>query len=173
MSLHVIIDGYNLIRQSHVFSLLDRQDLQHAREALVDTLAAYRRIRHHKITVVFDGPNAPSEIPSRDSLKGIEIKFSRGGEPADNVIKRMATRERERALVVSSDRDIVDFATSQGSATISSPQFEEKITYVAYDKIQSDDTEDTAGWIPTTKKKGPKKRSSKRERRNRTKIKKL
>ena len=28
MSLHVIIDGYNLIRQSHVFSVLDRQNLQ-------------------------------------------------------------------------------------------------------------------------------------------------
>jgi predicted RNA-binding protein with PIN domain len=173
MSLHVIIDGYNLIRQSHVFSVLDRQNLQHAREALVDTLAAYRRIRHHKITVVFDGSNAHSEIPSRDSRKGIQIKFSSGGEPADNVIKRMATRERERALVVSSDRDIVDFASSQGSATISSPQFEEKITVAACNKIQSDDTEDTPGWIPTTKKKGPGKRSSKRERRNRTKIKKL
>ena len=55
MSLHIIIDGYNLIRQSGQLSMLDMQDLQLGREALVDMLAAYKRFKAHRITVVCDG----------------------------------------------------------------------------------------------------------------------
>ena len=128
MSVHIIIDGYNLIRQSNSFSDIDRQDIQLGREALLDTLAAYQRIKRHMITVVFDGTNAPPFSQHKNRVKGINVKFSRSGESADSVIKRMANREREKALVVSSDMDIVNFAVTKGAATISSYDFEEKIT---------------------------------------------
>jgi len=127
MSVHIIIDGYNLIRQSDVFRALDRRELQTGRDALIESLAAYKRIKPHKITVVFDGINGPADAWNRNRQRGIDIRFSNQGESADTVIKRMARRERERALVVSSDLDIVHFAASQGSATISSLQFEERI----------------------------------------------
>jgi predicted RNA-binding protein with PIN domain len=173
MSVHIIIDGYNLIRQSDRFSALDRQNLQSAREALIGALGAYKRIKHHKITVVFDGTDAEIDLPGRDNRKGIDIRFSRKGEPADNVIKRMASRERERALVVSSDRDIAHFATLQGAATIGSPQFEEIVALAVAGQQEVPEPEDRSGWVPTTKKKGPTRRRSKKDRRTRTKIEKL
>jgi len=119
MSIHIIIDGYNLIRRSSSLSTIDQQDIQLGREALLDTLASYKRIKRHKITVVFDGTNASPFALQKDRIKGIKVKFSRNGETADTVIKRMAAREREKALVVSSDLDIVNFAASMGAATIS------------------------------------------------------
>ncbi len=175
MSVHIIIDGYNLIRQSDKFSPLDRKEMQMGRESLVNTLAAYKKLRHHKITVVFDGSDAPLFLERRDRVQGIDIKFSRGGEQADTVIKRMVTREKEKALVVSSDRDVVNFSESQGAATISSPDFEKKIAMAAYmtEKGADIEIEENTGWIPTTKKKGPSRRLSKKERRNKVKIRKL
>ena len=173
MSIHIIIDGYNLIRQSDSLYTLDRQDIQLGRKSLLDTLAAYKRIKRHKITVVFDGANAPYFSQRKDQMKGIEIKFSRGGESADTVIKRMAAREREKALVVSSDLDVVNFATSKGAATISSHAFEEKIAMSAHMDTKRIENEDGGGWIPTTKKKGPGRRLSKKKRRDRVKIRKL
>lgn len=173
MSIHIIIDGYNLIRQSSSFSDLDRQDIQLGREALLDTLAAYKRIKHHKITVVFDGTEAPPFSQHERRVKGIKVKFSRKGELADSVIKRMVSREREKALVVSSDMDVVSFAASKGAATIRSSDFEEKITMAAYMDIKGIEREGEGGWVPTTKKKGPSKRLSKRKRRDRIKIRKL
>jgi predicted RNA-binding protein with PIN domain len=173
MSIHIIIDGYNLIRCSSSLSTLDQQDIQLGREALLHALAAYKKIKRHMITVVFDGAHAPPLSQHKDRVKGIKIKFSRRGETADTVIKKIASREKEKALIVSSDRDVVNFAASQGAATISSPAFEEKITMAVdtdttkvVDQIQE-------GWVPTTKKKGPSRRLSKRRRRNRVKIKKL
>lgn len=173
MSIHIIIDGYNLIRQSSSLSDLDRQDIQLGREALLETLAAYRRIKHHKITVVFDGTNAPPLSQHENRVKGIKVKFSRKGELADSVIKRMVSREREKALVVSSDMDVVSFAASKGAATIRSSDFEEKIIMAAYMDIKGIEREGEGGWVPTTKKKGPSKRLSKRKRRDRIKIRKL
>ena len=173
MSLHIIIDGYNLIRQSATLSDLDRQDIQLGREALLNMLAAYKKIKRHKITVVFDGTNAPFISQHRDKIKGIEIKFSRIGELADTVIKRMALTEREKALVVSSDMEIVNTVASQGVSTISSLMFEEKIAMSEYMFAKGIDSENEGGWIPTTKKRGPSRRLSKRKRKNRLKIKKL
>ena len=157
MSIHIIIDGYNLIRQSNSFSELDRQDIQLGREALLDTLAAYKKIKRHKITVVFDGTSAPVFSQNRIQVKGIRVKFSRTGESADAVIKRMASREKEKALVVSSDLDIVNFSAAKGTATISSAEFEEKMALAVYMDIKGIEHQDDGGWIPTTKKKGPSK----------------
>lgn len=173
MSIHIIIDGYNLIRQSNSLSDLDRQDIQLGREAILDALAAYQRIKRHMITVVFDGTNAPPFSQHENRVKGIKVKFSRSGESANSLIKRMANREREKVLVVSSDLDIVNFAAAKGAATISSSDFEEKITMAVYMDTKGVEREDEGGWVPTTKKKGPSKRLSKRKRRNRIKIRKL
>ncbi len=173
MSIHIIIDGYNLIRQSNRLSALDQQDIMLGREALVDMLAAYRKFKPHRITVVFDGRDSPVFSPQRNRQKGISLRFSRRGESADDVIKRMAHRERQKALVVSSDREVADFAAVSGAATISSKEFETKMEMAADVDSPTEDGEDSQGWIPTTRKKGPSRRLSKKQRRNRMKIKKL
>lgn len=173
MSIHIIIDGYNLIRQSKSFRHLDHQSMQLGRDALIDALAAYKRLKSHNITVVFDGAHAPYLAPSRDRIKGIRIQFSRTGESADSVIKRLARSERQKALVVSSDRDVVQSCEASGAATISAQGFENTIALAVEMQGNGDERDEQTGWKPTTKKKGPRRRLSKRKRRSRIKIKKL
>ena len=173
MSIHIIIDGYNLIRQSSDLSNLDRQDIQQGREALVDMLAAYKKIKSHHITVVFDGTGAPPYSQQRDRQKGISIIYSRTGETADAVIKKMARREKQKALVVSSDQEITRSAASSGAATINANDFESKLAMSLYEDGAETDSDENEGWKPTTKKKGPKRRLSRRQRSNRVKIRKL
>ena len=173
MSIHIIIDGYNLIRQSTRLSVLDLQDIQSGRDTLVDLLAAYKRIKSHRITVVFDGTTAPLLSQQRDRRKGISIIFSHKGESADSVIKKMAHKERQAALVVSSDQDIVQSAEASGAATVGANEFEKRLT-MSFDidglQFGRDDYE---GWRPTTKKKGPSRRLSRRQRKNNAKVRKL
>ena len=173
MPIHIIIDGYNLIRQSPDLSRLDHRDLQAGREALIDLLAGYKKTKAHKITVVFDGTRAPGFTLERDRYRGIAVVFSRRGETADNVIKNMAAREREGALVVSSDRDITAFAQSRGAAIIASPAFEQKLMLAGYLETKGYDEAPDSGWKPTTRKKGPRRRLSKKARRSKAKIRKL
>jgi uncharacterized protein len=173
MGLHIAIDGYNLIRQSRHFSTLDQQDLQRGREALVDSLAAYKKIKRYAITVVFDGASAPAGMVRRDRIKGIELRYSRPGELADAVIKRMAAREKQHLLVVSSDNEIVSYAQTMGSAVISATEFERRLDMARYMDQEGGEATDGEGWRPTTKKKGPSRRLPKKRRRMSKRISKL
>jgi hypothetical protein len=173
MPIHIIIDGYNLIRQSKRLSILDMQDIQLGRDTLVDMLAAYKKVKSHRITVVFDGTTAPGFSQKQDRQKGISILFSHKGESADTVIKKMARKEGQRALVVSSDQDIVNSAAASGAATVSANDFENKLTLSIDINGLQFDRDDYDGWRPTTKKKGPSRRLSKQQRKNNAKIRKL
>ncbi len=173
MSLHIIIDGYNLIRQSGQLSLLDLQDIQLGREALVDLLAAYKKFKAHRITVVFDGTGSPLFSRQRDRQKGITIVYSHNGESADEVIKKMARQEGPKALVVSSDQEVVRSAAAWGAATINARDFESKLVTSRHLDSMPIEGENLSGWRPTTKKKGPRRRLPKKQRKNRAKLGKL
>ena len=173
MSIHIIVDGYNLIRQSKSFRHLDQQSLELGRDALIDSLAQYKRLKSHKITIVFDGAQAPYPAPSKERVKGIRILFSRMGQSADGVIISMARAEREKALVVSSDREVALSSEAFGAATISAESFENKLVFATETGELSADPDESKGWKPTTKKRGPRRRLSKRKRRNKKKIRKL
>jgi len=174
MAIHIIIDGYNLIRQSPELSALDTQDLQLGREALVDMLAAYKKLKPHQITVVFDGTDEPSLYGNHDRAKGISLRYSHGGKSADDVIGRMARREKGRALVVSSDREVMAAAESAGAATMDSAAFEDKVSMARYMLLKGGgEPDESTGWQPTTRKKGPSRRLSKRKRKAKAKVEKL
>jgi predicted RNA-binding protein with PIN domain len=127
MSLHLIIDGYNLIRQSPWLSPLDARDLEAGREALLHILSAYRQRRpQHKITVIFDGWQGGAFQESRDMHRGVEIIYSRRGERADEVIKRLLTRKGRQVVMVSSDRELQVAAEKVGATWVAAAQFENR-----------------------------------------------
>ena len=174
MGIHIVIDGYNLIRQSRQFNQLDLLNLQLGREALITSLAAYKKIKPHSIQVVFDGQMAQVGMPHKQRMKGIDLIYSRNGELADTVIKRLADRYGESLLVVTSDNDIVQYVQSKGAATISSAEFENRLMMASYMTSKgSTEADEQESWKPTTKKKGPARRLSKRQRKMRKKISKL
>jgi len=173
VSVHLIIDGYNLIRQSARWAPLDRRDLQMGREALIDALAAYRKLRPHRITVVFDAAEAPGFEPRRDRRGGVEIRFSDYGQSADALIRRMAAADREKAMVVSSDRAVADAAAACGATVIDAPTFENRLEQVLAMNGEADPGPEAGGWVPTTRKKGPHRRLPKRQRRTSARLRKL
>jgi uncharacterized protein len=169
--MHLIVDGYNIIRQSPRLQFLDAMDLQAGREALLELLAQYRGRSHHQITVVFDGWQRGDLKESRDRYRGILVIYSRRGERADEVIKRLLHQERERALVVTSDREIQVGAEQARAAWINASEFE--LSHLN-DPARAADPEAEAS--PSGRgphKKGPARRLSKRLRQRQQRIKKL
>lgn len=170
MTIHLIIDGYNLIRQSPELSLLDARDLEAGREALLESLAVYRRRRpRHQITVVFDGWQSGDRKETRDLYQGLEVVYSRRGERADEVIKRLLTKERQRALLVSSDRELQAQAARVGADWVEADFFERACLRGTSGKSFEDEDE----LYSKSGKKGPARRKSKRERQRRKRLKKL
>jgi uncharacterized protein len=112
----IIIDGYNLIGTHH-------RDLNSRREELIQLLAAYRKIKDHEITVVFDGWKSGGGREEQISTAGINVIYSRIGEKADAVIKRIISRDSKEWIVITSDNEIVSHAWSCGSVPLPSAEF--------------------------------------------------
>jgi hypothetical protein len=176
MAIHVVVDGYNLIRQSPTLSGAEELSLEHGREALVDRLRQYKRMKGHRITVVFDGADKVTLAEEKTQLKGIKIIYSRQGQTGDSVIKRICRDQGERVVVVTADGALASYAESCGSVVMGSEEFEAKVEMSFYSTIKGVEGEDEReGWSPAkgTRKKGPARRLSKKERKRRQKWKKL
>jgi len=173
MSLRIIIDGYNLIRQSSALRSYDSLEIAKGREKLIEKLARYRRLKYNPIVVVFDGWQEGNFTEQRSKEKGIDIIYSKRGVKADEVIKRLVSNSREELIVVTSDREITHFCQSRRCEVIPSPQFEEKIefSFLADIKGLEEDVKPTPPL--STKKKGPSKRLPKSKRRLLQRLKKL
>ena len=139
--MHIIVDGYNLIRQSLPLRKAERIGLEAGRQTLLEMLHAYKEHRGHKITVVFDGWEGGSPLEERDKFGGIYIVYSKLGEKADEVIKRIVARGDDNFTVISSDREIANFVIRRGYAVISADEFERKL----YASLVSGDEATIAG----------------------------
>ena len=169
----IAVDGYNFIKQSLELRALEQVELQKAREGLIEMLAAYKRIKGHSITVVFDGAHAGRSPGPQGRSKGIDVVFSRPGEKADDILKRMAAEKREGLLVVTSDRDVADFAAKKGCGVIPVAEFEARVEIARYDSIKGTRSEDRGEDPRRDDKRGPSRRLSKSRRRTLAAAKKL
>jgi predicted RNA-binding protein with PIN domain len=97
--------------------------MEKARDELLSQLAAYRKGREHDITVVFDGYRNGMATQQVSYKEDITVIYTRLGEKADDVIKKMISREHREWLVVTADRDIVYHAWSAGSVPVEPDKF--------------------------------------------------
>lgn len=170
MGMHLIIDGYNLLHVDRSFIKLTPLQLQKERDRLIEQLSAYRTLKQMEITVVFDGWQGGERTEKKERKKGIELIFSKLGEKADEVIKRLAREKGSGVTVVTSDREISRYAERMAIAVIPSDQFKEKMenTLMKGEKDFQDEEERSR-----EKKGGPSRMLSKKEKRMRSALRKL
>jgi len=168
--MQLIIDGYNLLHSGRTLVKLNSIELQWERERLIQRLSLYRQARFSEILVVFDGWQGGWSTEKKEKRKGIELIFSRIGEKADEVIKRLIREKGSGAVVVTSDREISKYADKLSVPVISSEQFQEKLDSTDFRVAEeTEENEEERG----LKKKGPSRRPSKKEKRLKLALKKL
>ncbi|ESP62882.1 putative cytosolic protein [Smithella sp. ME-1] len=170
----ILIDGYNLIRQSDNLRRYERKTLEAGRNALIARLVEYGNRRAHQIIVVFDGIQNGWAEEGRDREGKINIIYSRHGERADDVIKRIAAQTAGEVIVVSSDREISSYATLLGKTPLPSLEFEAIMNKVIYAPCETKSSVKKKEINERqSKKKGPAKRLPRAKRQAQTKINKL
>lgn len=123
MATHLIVDGYNLLGARGQVG----PDLEFAREQLFRDLSTYRQRKGHPVTVVFDGWQQAICAERREHRMGVQVVYSKRGERADQVIQRLAEEFGRDCAVVSSDREVADFAKSRGAFVMNSVEFDSKL----------------------------------------------
>jgi len=115
-----LVDGYNVIR--HDAEMRDRETgrLEAGRAALLALLAGVAREVRDDFTVVFDGAHRGGGAPTGGR---VQVLFSRPPETADDVLRRLAAAHREGAVVVTSDRAVLDSARRTGAVGVTAAAF--------------------------------------------------
>jgi predicted RNA-binding protein with PIN domain len=117
---HILIDGYNFIGTAH-------GNLEKARTDFIKQLQEYSRIKKHHITVVFDGWKDGKKDETQSRSRNLTVIYSRLGEKADDVIRKMTSSGAKSWIVVSSDREVSEYALNKEHAAIGSHDFERKL----------------------------------------------
>ncbi|MBI5327794.1 MAG: NYN domain-containing protein [Deltaproteobacteria bacterium] len=171
MAIHLVIDGYNL---TGVMTMPGQaaMDLEGIREELIKRLQAYKRIKGHRITVVFDGKKSGNFYRARANQGGIEVIFSKDGEEADQILREMAKSEESSMTLITSDRAVASFAEAHNVVTMSSGEFDAILSMAIYSDIKGIVDEGEENDMPTKKSGNPRK-LSKQERKRFQRIKKL
>ncbi len=122
---NILIDGYNLIGTSH-------KNFEKARNDLIQRLSKYSNLKGHDITLVFDGWKNGQGVETKMRIGGVNIIYSRLGENADFVIKKILSKSTKAWIVVSSDREIADFADKNNQSPVTVSEFEGKLHSILY-----------------------------------------
>ncbi len=113
---HLVVDGYNVTKTGYPTLPLEKQRLR-----LLGSLAGLAAQTGAEMTCVFDGAELAAPVllaPPR----GVRVLFSRPGQTADELIRRLVRAEPagRPVVVVSSDREVADGCAAAGARPVSS-----------------------------------------------------
>jgi len=150
-----LIDGYNVIRRDPELVAGEAAGLDAGRAALLALLARVARDSRETFTVVFDGARRTGATPSPGR---VAVMFSRPPDTADDVLRRLAASLRDGAVVVTSDRAVLDSARRVGAVAVTAEAFLDAARRPPDDDVGDDDDE------PPPTKRGPRRRPSREAR---------
>jgi len=119
----ILVDGYNLIYHFPELRKHMERDLEESRDQFINHISIYAREKKVDIVVIFDGDGRTFHEPG--NYPDIGVVFSNHPENADQLIKRLIDCEKKSVelTVVSSDREIADYARLSGVKALSSQAF--------------------------------------------------
>ncbi|OKI77620.1 NYN domain-containing protein [Micromonospora sp. CB01531] len=107
---HLVVDGYNVTKRG-----FGEMSLEQQRKRLISGLGGIAAQTGDEVTVVFDGAERIHGLPP--APRGVRVLFSRKGETADELIRRLVRAEPpgRPVVVVSSDREVADGVRRHGA----------------------------------------------------------
>ncbi len=121
--LHYIIDGYNLVHSIPALKKTLAHNGETARELLIHSISQLTHRKKFRCTIVFDGVT-PNNSPKQSAYAPVHVIFS-SPINADSKIKQMIEHSKNRSLlvIISSDREILNFAKVCSCQTYTSNYF--------------------------------------------------
>lgn len=101
----LLVDGYNIIGAWEELKRLRDEDLDQARNLLIEKMAEYQSYRKRRVIVVFDAYEVKG-IENRHKQFNVEVIFTKEKETADECIERLIKQlknVRTKVFVATSD----------------------------------------------------------------------
>ena len=136
---HLLIDGYNLIRSTPRFATQETVSLEAGRTALIRALGEYAHDTGAQITLFFDGDGSVNRPTNSTPIPTVTMIFSSPPQIADDLIKEavQAKHGAKRLRVITSDREILNFAKNHKIRTTTSHVFADEMEEPPRQNIRS------------------------------------
>lgn len=128
---YLIVDGYNMIGAWSMLSHLQQDEIQLARDLLLEELSNYAKYRDIQVMVVFDAHLVPGITTVFDKFE-LQVVFTADGETADAYIEREVARfvgPLSRVTVATSDMAEQWMVLKQGALRQSAQELELEIRH--------------------------------------------
>jgi len=119
----LFIDGYNVINSwPNLQKYIKDNNIDEAREKLIEILAEYQAYKKIEIVLVFDAYKVKDSIRKKEKFNNLEIVYTKEKETADTYIERNLDLigRKHRVTVATSDNTLQQLVLSRGGIRISS-----------------------------------------------------
>lgn len=128
----LIVDGYNVINAWPELIAI-RDNLEYARDKLVDILSEYGAYKRFRTIIVFDAHMTTEKSSSQSQTGALAVIYTKEGETADSYIEKMVydlVCHKKRIYVVTSDRAEQMFILGAGAYRISARELKNDVAAV-------------------------------------------
>ncbi|NLI65869.1 MAG: NYN domain-containing protein [Tissierellia bacterium] len=129
MKEYLFVDGYNIINSWDTLIEKQKNNLEEARDELMEILSEYHHYSGIEIILVFDAHLVKGNAGKKFNYKGIEAVFTKENETADHYIERCLDEigRKKRIRVATSDWLEQQMVLSRGGTRISARELEVEI----------------------------------------------
>ncbi len=126
---YLFVDGYNIINSWESLKALKDEDLESARDKLMDILAEYKHYSGIEIILVFDAHLVRGNIGTSLDYKGLKVIYTKENDTADHYIERELDDigKIKRVRVATSDWMEQQIVLGRGGTRISARELEMEI----------------------------------------------
>lgn len=132
---NILVDGYNVINQWDELRRLKDENLEDARDKLIEMLQEYAAYKGCSISVVFDAHMVQGTVEKHEKVGRINVVFTKEGETADCYIERTVNQlaKTGTVAVVTSDYLEQRITLQMGGIRITPKEFLHEIEHI--DKV--------------------------------------
>lgn len=129
---YLLVDGYNIIFSWDDLKALAKDNMDAARQSLMDTLCNYQAYRHCELILVFDAYRVPGQAGLIDSYHNIHVVYTKEAETADMFIEKVSYEisGRRNVRVATSDGIEQIIILAHGAQRISARAFRDEVEQV-------------------------------------------
>ncbi len=129
---YLIVDGYNIIYAIESLASLAKENVESARQRLLEMLINYRAYKGNEVCLVFDGYNRKDNPGAKSDEHGVRVVYTKEGQSADNYIETLVHEigKNYSVRVATSDGLIQLAALRSGVIRMSAREFEHELNTV-------------------------------------------
>lgn len=134
----ILVDGYNIIHDWKELAALAQQDLNAARDRLIDILSNYQGYKKCLLILVFDAYRVKSNLGHQQFNGSIHIVYTKTAQTADSYIESAThTLKHDYNVTVATSDNLEQIIVSgQGALRISAREFEKEVEFISQTNLK-------------------------------------